>query len=360
MNNHTPYTYLIGWSSLNIYYYGRRSSKGCTPSNFWIKYKTSSKYVKVFTSIHGDPDIIQIRKTFTDSKKCAAWECKVLRRINAAKDERFLNKTNGDKNWGSFDYNAENNPNYGKFLYHNKEMSKSQYFFIGEQPTNWILGSKELHPSVGMKLYHNKKTNQHKYFDPLDPPSDEWKIGRSENIKALYKKPNESLRGATVFYNKQTNHKIFLHNNEDIPSGYVRGGCPMSKTSKALLSKTHKGKTPYHNTLTDREIRLNANDVVPEGYIKGRSKTFINSLKNKHRSRNKFILPHGEFNTIKEAYLSTKGSLYQVSRGTLLEYFNDLSKEITHKMYYRSKYIKYFFDQDCIGMKLYEVGFKKE
>jgi len=38
-----PYTYLIGWSNLNTWYYGRRTSKNCHPSDLWQKYFTSSK-----------------------------------------------------------------------------------------------------------------------------------------------------------------------------------------------------------------------------------------------------------------------------------------------------------------------------
>ena len=34
----TPYTYLIGWSNLNKFYYGVRYGKGCHPSDLWVKY----------------------------------------------------------------------------------------------------------------------------------------------------------------------------------------------------------------------------------------------------------------------------------------------------------------------------------
>lgn len=92
----TPYTYLIGWSKHNIWYYGKRSKVGCHPSEFWKKYFTSSKHVKLFREKHGDPDIIQIRKTFNTIEDARLWETKVLTRINAAHDDRFLNKRNGD------------------------------------------------------------------------------------------------------------------------------------------------------------------------------------------------------------------------------------------------------------------------
>ena len=94
--NNTPYTYLIGWSSINVWYYGVRFRKNCQPADFWITYFTSSKHVREFITKYGDPDVKVIRKIFSDTKSARLWEHKVLRRLNARDDRRFLNKTNGD------------------------------------------------------------------------------------------------------------------------------------------------------------------------------------------------------------------------------------------------------------------------
>lgn len=88
-----PYTYLIGWSALNLYYYGVRFSKNCSPDDLFKTYFTSSETVKTIISKHGRPDIIQIRKTFKDVSSARLWEHKVLRRIKATKDSKWLNKT---------------------------------------------------------------------------------------------------------------------------------------------------------------------------------------------------------------------------------------------------------------------------
>ena len=87
------YTYLIGWSKHNKYYYGVRYAKGCTPNELWVTYFTSSKYVKAFEKEYGKPDVIEIRKTFTDKRKAMLWEHKVLKRINATFSDKWLNKT---------------------------------------------------------------------------------------------------------------------------------------------------------------------------------------------------------------------------------------------------------------------------
>lgn len=113
---HIPYTYLIGWTKLNKWYYGVRYAKGCSPNDLWIKYKTSSNYVKEFTKIHGDPDIIEIRKTFNSVKKARLWEEKVLTRMDVIGKEQWLNKNNaraidpathprGDSHWAKYDEN---------------------------------------------------------------------------------------------------------------------------------------------------------------------------------------------------------------------------------------------------------------
>lgn len=85
------YTYLIGWSKLNKYYYGVRYSKDCTPEDLWIKYFTSSKRVHNFQKLHGEPDIIQIRKLFDDVHAAIKWESKVLSRLNVLKEDKWLN-----------------------------------------------------------------------------------------------------------------------------------------------------------------------------------------------------------------------------------------------------------------------------
>lgn len=96
------YTYLIGWKNLNVFYYGRKTADKCKPENFWKTYFTSSRYVKEFREIHGEPDIIQIRKIFgEDVVSCRKWECRVLKKLNAKDNNQFLNKSNSDKTFDS-------------------------------------------------------------------------------------------------------------------------------------------------------------------------------------------------------------------------------------------------------------------
>jgi len=90
--DHIPYTYLVGWSSLNKYYYGVRFGKNCHPNEFWIKYFTSSQKVKELRITYGEPDIIEIRKTFKSQNSARLWEKKVLKRLDVLNEEKWLNE----------------------------------------------------------------------------------------------------------------------------------------------------------------------------------------------------------------------------------------------------------------------------
>jgi len=111
MSIYTPYTYLIGWSHHNMWYYGVRYSKKCSPDDLWTKYFTSSKHVKSFRKQNGEPDVVQIRKTFSKVEDAQLWEHKVLRRIKAVMRKDFLNKTD-NKSFG--DVSGENNPMFNR------------------------------------------------------------------------------------------------------------------------------------------------------------------------------------------------------------------------------------------------------
>ena len=88
-----PYTYLIGWKQQNKWYYGIRYAKNCNPNDLWKKYFTSSIHVKRMREIYGDPDVIEIRKTFSCSKKAKKWEDKVLSRLKVNSKDKWLNLT---------------------------------------------------------------------------------------------------------------------------------------------------------------------------------------------------------------------------------------------------------------------------
>ena len=107
MSGSLAYTYLIGWPDLDVWYYGSRYSRNCHPSELWRSYFTSSKHVKEFVDCFGDPNVIEIRKTFESKSKARIWEYRVLKRMRVAKRINWLNKHNGDGGFCSFGPRSE-------------------------------------------------------------------------------------------------------------------------------------------------------------------------------------------------------------------------------------------------------------
>jgi hypothetical protein len=103
MIDYIPYTYLIGWTKINKYYYGceyAKISKTANPKNLWETYFTSSNLVKQYREIYGEPDIVQVRKTFCCDLSTKYWEEKVLRRLKVLSNDKFLNENISGVNFG--------------------------------------------------------------------------------------------------------------------------------------------------------------------------------------------------------------------------------------------------------------------
>ena len=102
MDIYQPYTYLLKFKPTGQTYYGssyaNNKSKVAHPTQLWVTYFTSSKVIKKLIEEYGaDSFDVQIRKTFLTAKHTLIWEHKVLTRLNAVKDKKWLNRTNGNK-----------------------------------------------------------------------------------------------------------------------------------------------------------------------------------------------------------------------------------------------------------------------
>ena len=94
--NNIPYTYLIGWSDQQLWYYGCQYGSNANPDNLWKTYFTSSRVVKELRTTIGEPDVIQVRRTFSSNTSALIWESKVLSRLDAANDAKWLNQHNSN------------------------------------------------------------------------------------------------------------------------------------------------------------------------------------------------------------------------------------------------------------------------
>lgn len=151
-----PYTYLIGWSKHNKFYYGARWAKNCSPDDLWKTYFTSSRYVKQFHNDYGEPDIIQVRKLFDDASACRLYEYRTLCRLNVLNDDKWLNRNINGRFLPLGKQDAE----------HIKKRSASM---LATRRKNGTLGkvayTAETRPDVcakiSMKLQGKKKTPEH-------------------------------------------------------------------------------------------------------------------------------------------------------------------------------------------------------
>jgi len=170
------FTYRIKWSKLDISYYGVRYKDNITPQSLMTTYFTSSVYVKDFIKENGAPDIIQIRKTFTDKVKAKKWEEKGISKGKLYLSDKWLNKGN-------------NNSFKGVVMDNDIRRLISKKRKEQEINNKMIRGKK--------KIYNNGETN--KYFYENDTISTEWKLGilKSEKMKSHIEKLNRKNKNMT-------------------------------------------------------------------------------------------------------------------------------------------------------------------
>lgn len=186
------YTYLIGWSTQNKWYYGVRFAKGCKPAELFKTYFTSSKHVQEFRSQHGNPDIIEVRRVFDAADAARLWETRVLRKMCVLRNDRWINRTDNISIDPSL---AAHGKSRGKVRSEEfklkvssslKGRSKTQetkdkisnafkYKSLKEQLERKQKISTTLKStyakSIPKKWFHNPSTKQEKYFIPGNQPA---------------------------------------------------------------------------------------------------------------------------------------------------------------------------------------------
>lgn len=97
MNKHNqkPYTYLIGWRDLDVWYYGVRwANKVCPEEDLWFHYNTSSEHLKAFMEENGQPDVIRVARKFDTVTAARRHETRFITRLKCVRSKRWLNKGN--------------------------------------------------------------------------------------------------------------------------------------------------------------------------------------------------------------------------------------------------------------------------
>jgi len=220
----TPFTYLIGWSEFNKFYYGVKYSKKGHPNDLWTTYFTSSNSVKNFRIKNGEPDIIKIDYIFDNIFEAKFYEYEYIKNNKLIYDNDWLNLGNS-----------------GEFFCGNKESLKEQSKrFIG---TIWI---------------NNGIINKRIFPDDFQNYSDIWKFGQivsfSEESKRKMKKPKSNeFRENLSNYQKGT---IWINN------GNINKKIKPEELQNYLLSIWTKGKLPQSilNNVISRKNNLSSNN----------------------------------------------------------------------------------------------------
>jgi hypothetical protein len=241
----TPYTYLIGWSKLNKWYYGARWSAKCNPSDLWNPYKTSSNVVKQFILENGQPDVIEVRKTFSNENDVRSWEEKVLIKLH--------NKT-------PFNHKES------KWL--NVNPTASPPCSKGRVPWN---KDKKIGPFSND--HKNKISSSLKGRSPTEETRKIWseqrkgKVGRkwSEVSKA---KLSETKKGKPAGTPSIETRKLWSEQRSG--SGNPNFGKHASDETKRKIGEKSKGTSWYNDGIKNHKIKPEVAFTL--GYIKGRIK----------------------------------------------------------------------------------------
>lgn len=187
-----PYSYLIGWTAHDRWYYGIRYAKGCHPSELWKTYHTSSNYVKIFREAYGEPDVIEVRRTFEDKNKAIEWEKKVLTRLKVNKNPRWLNAT---VNAAPHKYVKKHNPVPGMLAAKKKLKGKTYEDLYGPERAKLLKEKRSREsrerwkdPSVRDKMTKRKNTEGYRQMALKRHADPEYKKKHSDAIRESWKK----------------------------------------------------------------------------------------------------------------------------------------------------------------------------
>ena len=178
-----PYTYLIGRSKLNKWYYGLRYAKNCHPDDLWITYFTSSKIIKQFRKEYGEPDIIEIRKIFSNVENAAIWEHTVLKRLKVNINDKWLNVTYN----GCFTFRGLKNTISGTIASANKSRGKTYEDIFND--LSKIEAKKKNSSETLKRNWANKEIREKMSKKPEDTTNYKLRALKSwENEKTAYKR----------------------------------------------------------------------------------------------------------------------------------------------------------------------------
>jgi hypothetical protein len=231
-----PYTYALGWSKLNMWYYGVRYAQKCYVGDIWVTYFTSSTLVDEFVKNNGNPDIIKICKTFENINDAKAHEHKFLTRVRAKTNPKFINGHSSPA-FEPFETNPTHNL---KTLEKMRRTKKLQNLIKSVRNGNFIPHPKKI-PIL------------QSYISIID-----------QRYKTYPK-----IKGLLL-------HRIELCEKWERKK-YPKNRKKTKRGKNTLISKSKIGRVCYHDPITKKGKMFSSADEIPEGWIKGLVKNTPNN-----------------------------------------------------------------------------------
>jgi hypothetical protein len=229
-----PYTYLIGWSTQNKWYYGCQYHGKSDPKDLWSHYFTSSEAVKSFREEHGEPDQILVCETFDTALEAKQWEEEVLLAI--PKEHRKLY-------WLNIQFGTLKN------IVMTEDMARRMVATKAKK--------REIDPTYGTTTgYTNEYRVEHGMKTIPGKPKG------SKEKESTRKKKSETRRGKCTYKNKEGNCIICSPNDPRVLSGeywavnrgYKRS--PMTEETKLKIGESCVGRKPWNYGLTKDDPRV--------------------------------------------------------------------------------------------------------
>ena len=270
------YTYILGWTHHNKWYYGVRTANKVEPEmDLGVVYFSSSKFVKRFIKKNGKPDFYQIRRKFNNRESAVRWEYKVLRRMNVVKSDIWLNMHDSPC---PPTFRGSDNGFYGKT--HTDE--KKAYWSIirkGRKHSEETLKKKReqvpWNKGIPRSEESTRKRNETLSKQPKKPA---WNKGipHSEEHKHKLRKPKKIKHPCTEekrkkisvarvgkkwYHDSVTKHCVCCY-PEKKPHNYISG---LIKKGNGLLGKQLSEETKRKMSITIRKNRMLAQESLYDG-----------------------------------------------------------------------------------------------
>lgn len=210
--NYVPFVYLLTFKPTGQFYYGSRTASGCQTSDLWTTYFTSSRIVEKLIEEHGkDTFDFEIRKTFISKTETLEWETRFLTKVDAKRNPRFLNRSNGGKNFGVVVMTQE----------HKDKIGRAQVGKIVSEETKRKQSIATRNASEQTKL---KRQNSHKNRPPM-----------SEETKRKI-----SVSSTGKLHSLETKRIISIANKDRRPTEECRRLSILANTGRVVSEETKR------------------------------------------------------------------------------------------------------------------------